>query len=60
MRKDVRELSLKDPEYLQQVLEDKKRWRLERARIPFEEKIEALKRLQRIAREFRSLRKKKP
>jgi len=50
--------SLSDPEYWRRALEDKRKWRLKRARIPFEEKIEALKRLQRIAREFRALRER--
>ena len=54
--KDSIEMSLKDPEYHKRFIEDKKRWRLERAKLPFEEKIEALKRLQRIARRFRSFR----
>jgi hypothetical protein len=56
MKKERDILNLTSSEYREKVFEDKKQWRLEQAQLPFEEKIETLKRLLRIAREFRSLR----
>ena len=56
MKKERDILNLTSSEYREKVFKDKRHWRLVQAKLPFEEKIEALKRLQRIARGFRSLR----